>query len=256
MLKNSLKVAAVCLLVSAPLSGAFAAGAGVEPPKQEWSFSGVFGSFDRAAKQRGFQVYTEVCAGCHGLRHLAYRNLEALGYSEAQQKAYAAQFEVDALPNDDGEVLKRPAEPSDRFVEPFANPQEAAAANGGAAPPDLTLMVKARAGGADYLYALLTGYLEEAPDGFDLPVGKYYNTYYPGHAIAMGPPLLEDLIEYSDGTPATVDQMARDLTQFLAWTAEPEMEQRKSMGHAVILFLIFFTVVAYLNKRRLWAKLH
>lgn len=257
---SSVKSLSTALGLAAALTFAWAGPASAAkappPPSQNWSFEGVFGKFDRAAKQRGFQVYTEVCASCHGLRLMSFRNLSALGYTEDEIKAYAAQFEVQDGPDEFGEMFFRPAEPKDRFIEPFANAREAAAANGGAIPPDLTLMTKARKGGADYLYALLTGYRDEAPEGFELSDTQYYNDYYPGHAIAMAPPLWPDGVEYADGTPATVEQQARDLTTFLSWTAEPEMEERKSMGHAVILFILFFIVVAYFNKRRLWAQLH
>ena len=254
--------------------GSAQAAEGLVGPSQNWSFSGVFGKFDKASVQRGLQVYTEVCASCHGLDLMHYRNLTDLGYSDEQVKSFAAQFEVTDGPNDDGEMFTRPAEPRDRFVSPFSNAKEAAAANGGKAPPDLTLMVKARAGGADYLYNLLTGYHDEPtekfqefygdhnkdadgnPMRFELPEDAYFNEYFPGGQIAMAAPLSDDLVEYSDGTPATLDQMARDVTSFLAWTAEPELEVRKGMGVTVFLFLFVFLGLAIANKKRLWSKLH
>ncbi len=253
--------------------GSAQAATALDGPSQNWSFSGVFGKFDMAAAQRGLQVYKEVCSSCHGLDLMHYRNLTALGYSEEQVKAFASQYEVTDGPNDDGEFFTRPAEPKDRFVSPFSNKKEAAAANGGKAPPDLTLMVKARAGGADYLYNLLTGYHDEPtekfqefygqsnkdadgnPLRFELPDGAYFNEYFAGGQIAMANPLFEDGVEYTDGTPATVEQMARDVTTFLAWTAEPELEQRKGMGHTVFIFLIVFLGLAIANKKRLWAQI-
>lgn len=229
---------------------------GIVPPSQDWSFNGVFGKFDKQAAQRGLQVYTEVCSACHGLNLVYYRNITALGYSEDQAKAFAAQFEVTDGPNDDGDYFTRPALPSDRFVSPFENEKAAAASNGGKAPPDLSLMVKARMNGADYVYALMTGYKEVPPEGVELPPGAHYNEYFPGHQIAMAAPLFEDAVEYADGTPATVEQMSRDITTFLAWTAEPEMEDRKGMGVKVFLFLLVFLGLAIANKKRLWAQLH
>lgn len=237
-----------------------AAGSGPVPPAQEWahggvnSFTSMFKTYDRAALQRGFQVYKEVCAACHGMRHLAYRNLEALGYSEEEVKAIAAQYEVSDL-DDSGEPITRPALPADRFKEPFANKKAAAAANNGKAPPDLSLVVKARPHNEDYIYALLVGYVEPPAD-FQVPEGSYYNEYFPGHVIAMAQPLFDNGITYADGTPATVAQQAKDVTSFLAWAAEPHLEARREIGVMVMLFLIVFTGLLYAAKRRLWAEVH
>ncbi|MCP4330929.1 MAG: cytochrome c1 [Alphaproteobacteria bacterium] len=237
-------------------AGPAIAAEGVEIPSQSWSFDGPFGTFDRAEAQRGLQVYQENCSSCHSLRLVSYRNLTALGYSDAQIQAIASEKDVTDGPDDEGEMFERPARPSDRFVSPFPNDNAAIAANGGAMPPDLSLITKSRIGGPDYLYALLTGYEEEPPADFDLPDGAYYNEYFPGHQIAMPPPLFDDLVEYADGTPATVDQMARDVTTFLSWAASPEMEERKTTGIKVILFLLILTGLLYAYKRKIWADLH
>ena len=236
-------------------AGAAQAAEGKALPARDWSFSGIFGQYDRGALQRGLQVYREVCSGCHSLRLIAFRNLEALDYGEDEIKAIAAEYTVVAGPDDDGEMFERPGLPADRFPSPFANTKAAAAANNGAVPPDLSLMVKARDGGADYVHALLTGYVDP-PDDVELLDVQSYNLYFPGNLIAMAPPLSEDSVEYGDGTPATVEQMAADVTSFLAWTAEPEMEDRKRMGIKVILFLLVFTGVLYAAKRKVWADLH
>ena len=225
------------------------------PESQNWSFSGIFGTFDRAARQRGFQVFKELCAACHSVGLLSYRNLSALGFSAAEVKAIAAEYELTDGPNDDGEMFQRPARPSDKFVPPFANEKAARAANNGAYPPDLSLITKARPRGVDYLYALLTGYAE-APEGVELPEGMYYNLYFPRHQIAMPPPLTDDAVTFADGTPATVPQMAGDVTTFLAWVAEPEMEERKRLGIKVILFLLVLTGLFYALKRKVWSDVH
>jgi len=245
--------AAMALMIG---GSAAQAAEGIAPPSQDWSFNGVFGKFDKASAQRGLQVYTEVCASCHSLNLMYYRNITALGYTEDQAKAFAAQFEVTDGPNDDGDYFTRPARPSDRFAAPFENEKAAAASNGGKAPPDLSLMVKARMNGADYVYGLLTGYKDVPPAGSNIPEGAHYNEYFPGHQIAMAPPLSDGLVEYSDGTSASLEQAAKDITMFLAWTAEPEMEDRKGMGVKVFLFLLVFLGLAIANKKRLWAKLH
>lgn len=226
-----------------------------EIPEFEWEFDGVFGHFDPAALQRGFQVYREVCSGCHSLRYVAFRNLQGLGYNADEIKALAATYTVTDGPNDEGDMFDREGRPSDRFPSPFPNVQAAAAANNGAAPPDLSLIAKARAGGADYLRALLLGY-EEPPADFELLDGQYYNIYFPGHRIAMPPPLSEGVVEYRGETPATVEQMAADVTHFLMWAAEPSLEARKETGLKVILFLIVFTALLYAVKRKIWSDLH
>jgi len=233
-----------------------AAGDAPHPPKRHWSFSGMFGTFDRAALQRGFQVYKEVCSACHSMRYMSYRDLTALGFSEDEVKAIAAGYEVqDKEPNDAGEMFKRPGRPSDRFVSPFANEQAARAANNGAYPPDLSLMVKAREGGADYVHALLTGYVDP-PAGVKVPDGMNYNAYFPGHMIAMAAPLSDGAVTFADGTKATPAQLAEDVSTFLAWTAEPEMEARKRMGIKVVLFLFVLSGLLYAVKRKVWKGIH
>ncbi len=220
----------------------------------DWSFNGIFGTFDRASLQRGFQVYKEVCASCHSMKLLSYRNLEGIGYTPNQVKAIAQTYEVQDGPNDDGEMFMRPGKPKDRFFQPYANDQAARAANNGALPPDLSLITKAREGGADYVYSLLTGYAE-APVNEKPMVGLYYNPYFSAHWIAMIPPLSDDMIEYQDGTPATVDQMAQDVTTFLAWASEPEIEVRKQWGFRIIIFLFIFSIVMFFINARIWARL-
>ena len=223
--------------------------------KQPWSFRGIFGSFDKASLRRGYEVYDQVCASCHSLRFLHYRDLETLGYSRAQIAALAARLEVEDGPNDEGEMFSRAALPSDRFVAPFANDEAARTANLGALPPDLSLIVAQLAGkgGADFIYALLTGYTEP-PESFELTPGLSYNKVFKGNAIAMPAPLFEDMIAYSDGEKASVERMARDVAQFLAWTSDPSLEQRKRIGLRVVIFLALFFVVAFLYKRRVWAR--
>jgi ubiquinol-cytochrome c reductase cytochrome c1 subunit len=224
-------------------------------PEQDWSFGGIFGGFDRAAQQRGFQVYEEVCAGCHSLDLIAFRNLADMGFNEDEIKAIAAEYIIVDGPDDDGEMFEREGRPSDYFPAPFPNAKAAAAANNGAEPPDLSLLAKARNGGPDYLYALLVGY-QEPPADFELLEGLSYNAYFPGHQIAMPPPLSEDGVEFADGTPATVEQMAADVSHFMMWAAEPSLEHRKAMGIKVMLFLIVFTALLYALKKRVWADLH
>lgn len=252
MRKTILSAAAAVVMV---MSGSALAAGGVEVPKRDWSFEGIFGTYDRAAMQRGLQVYKEVCAGCHSLNLIYYRNLTDLGYTEAQVKAFAAENEVEDGPNDEGEMYTRTALPSDRFVKPFPNDNAARAGNGGALPPDLSLMVEARPAGPNYLYALMTGYAD-APSGVDMMEGMSYNNYFPGHQIAMAPPLSEDGVEYEDGTKATVEQQAEDIVTFLAWASEPNMEDRKRMGIKVLIFLIVFTGILIAVKKRVWSDVH
>jgi ubiquinol-cytochrome c reductase cytochrome c1 subunit len=222
---------------------------------QHWSFNGLFGTYDRGALQRGFQVYKDVCAACHALHQVYYRQLAQIGFSDDQLRQVAADAEITDGPNDQGEMFTRPGRPTDRVKAPFANEQAARAANNGAYPPDLSMVVKARAGGPDYLHALLTGY-HEPPADMKMQEGMNYNAVFPGHQIAMPPPLQPDGVTYADGTRATVDQMARDVTTFLAWASEPEMEVRKRMGVKVILFLIVLTGILYALKRTIWAAVH
>jgi ubiquinol-cytochrome c reductase cytochrome c1 subunit len=253
MMRKAL-IGAAAALLGLNLATAEAA-EGVAIPSQDWSFAGPFGKFDAAARQRGFQVFKEVCAGCHSLNLIAFRNFLDLGYTEDEVKALAAEFSVVDGPNDDGEMFERDGKPSDFWPAPFPNDKAAAAANGGAVPPDLSLITKARKKGPDYLYALLTGYVDPPAD-FELLEGLNYNNAFPGHQIAMANPLFDDAVEYADGTPATVDQMSRDLVNFLVWTAEPEMEDRKAMGIKVMIFLVIFSVLLYAVKRKIWADLH
>ncbi len=237
-------------------SGPALATAGAKPEARDWSFHGMFGTYDRGALQRGFQIYREVCAACHSMSLVAYRNLTGIGLSEDQIKAVAAEYEVTDGPNEEGEMYSRPAKPSDRFVAPFANDNAARASNNGALPPDLSLMAKARKGGPDYLYALLTGYKEESPEGVTLMEGMQYNVYFTGNQIAMAPPLADDAVEYQDGTKPTLAQLAQDVTTFLNWAAEPELEERKRMGIKVLLFLIVLTAMMYALKRQVWRDQH
>jgi ubiquinol-cytochrome c reductase cytochrome c1 subunit len=226
------------------------------PPHQQWSFQGVFGTYDQAALQRGYQVYKEVCSACHSLKHLSYRNLTEIGYTEDQVKGIAAQYQVTDGPNDQGEMYQRPAKPSDPMVGPFANDQAARAANNGALPPDQSLLVKQREGGPDYIYAIITGY-KDAPKDFKMNAGMNYNEYFPGHQIAMPPPLTADgQLTFADGTKATVPQMAHDVVTFLAWASEPNLDERHRMGAKVILFLVIAAGIFYAAKRRVWAALH
>jgi len=246
---------ALAFTVSMTASTAFAAGDAPHAPEHHWSFTGLFGTYDRAALRRGFEVYKGACAACHGLRLVAYRNLMDIGFSENEVKAIAAKAEVPAEPNDEGEIEDRPALPSDRFVSPFPNDNAARAANGGALPPDLSLIIKARLNGANYVHGVLTGY-KEPPAGKKVPEGMNYNAYFAGNLIAMPPPLSDDGVEYSDKTKATVAQQAEDVVTFLSWAAEPELEERKRMGVKVILFLLLMTGLLYVVKRRIWADVH
>ena len=222
-------------------------------PAHGWSFDGVFGEFDTAALQRGFQVYAEVCAGCHGVKYLSFRSLGDIGLGEAEIKAIAAEYDIEDGPDDEGEMYTRPGRPSDHLPNPYPNDNAGRAANNGALPPDLSIIAKARAGGPDYLYALLTGYEDEAPEGFDLADGMSYNRYFRGNQIAMPPPLFEDGVEYADGTAASVEQMAEDVSHFLMWAAEPTLDVRKRIGLKTILFLIVLTALFYASKRKIWA---
>ena len=243
-------------LVATLLAGpALAAGGDVALTKRDWSFNGPFGTFDKAAMQRGFQVYREVCAGCHSMQYIAFRNFADLGYNEAEIKAIAAEYDVEDGPNDEGEMFTRPGIPADRMPSPYPNDNAARAGNGGALPPDLSLIAKARANGPDYLYSLLIGY-KEAPASMNVPDGMYYNDAYPGNLIAMPQPLYGDDVTYADGADTSIEGSAADLTQFLMWAAEPKMEARKRIGVAVVFFLSIFVVLSVMAKRRVWADLH
>tara|TARA_Y100000590_G_scaffold380184_1_gene448331 strand:- start:121 stop:903 length:783 start_codon:yes stop_codon:yes gene_type:complete len=223
----------------------------------DWSFKGYFGKFDRASLQRGYQVYAEVCSSCHSMKYLSYRNLAEEGgpeFSEEQAKAIAANFEVIDGPNDDGEMYTRQAKLSDKFVNPYQNNKEAMASNGGAYPPDMSVLVKARSGGADYLYSLLLGY-EDPPSNVTLDDGVYYNKYMYGNMIRMANPLSDGLVEYNDGTEASEKQMAKDVVTFLAWAAEPHLEARHKIGFKAIIYLIIITILVYLSMRKLWSRI-
>lgn len=249
------KLAFGIALGSVVFGGAALASGNAEAPKeQDWSFQGVFGTYDRAAQQRGFQVYREVCASCHALEYIAFRNLTEIGFTEDEVKAIAAEYEVPAAPDEYGDVGTRPALQSDYWPSPFPNENAARFSNNGALPPDLSLIVKARAHGSDYVYSILTGY-EDRPADFELGDGLSYNPYFPNRQIAMALPLFEDAVEYADGTAATEDQMARDVTVFLSWASEPELEARHKLGFKVMLFLAFLTVLVYFSNKKVWADI-
>ncbi|GGC92119.1 cytochrome c1 [Chelatococcus reniformis] len=272
--------AALALPARAAESGGDSHG-GAVPPPISWSFAGPFGTFDQQQLQRGFKVYREVCASCHGLKFLAFRNLAdpgGPGFSEGQVKALAAEYKVKDGPNDQGEMFERPGRAADRFPEPFPNEQAAAVANGGKAPPDLSLMAKARTyergfpwfifdaftqfaeTGPNYIHAVLTGY-EAAPAGFQMPDGGNYNRYFPGHVIAMPKPLNDGQVDYKgpDGkpqAPETIDQYSKDVSAFLMWAAEPKMMARKEIGFKAFIFLIVLAGLVYFVKKKVWAPLH
>lgn len=229
----------------------------VELLKTDWSFKGLLGKFDRGSLQRGYQVYTEVCSSCHSMKYVSYRNLAEKGgpeFTEAQAKAIAASFEVIDGPNEDGEMFTRPGKLSDKFVMPYENVKAAQAANGGAYPPDMSVLVKARGGGANYIYSLLQGY-EDPPIGVTLDEGVHYNKYMYGNKIKMSNPLSDGLVEYNDGTKATIEQMSKDVTTFLMWTAEPHLEARHQMGFKSIVYLIILTVLVYFSMKRIWSRI-
>jgi len=247
------------------------------PPSLKWSFAGPFGTYDRGALQRGLKVYKEVCSSCHSLSYIAFRNLAdpgGPGYSTAQVAALAAEYKIKDGPNDQGEMFERPGRAADYFPSPFPNEQAARVANGGAAPPDLSLITKARSyergfprfifdffsqfqeQGPNYVAAILQGFEDKAPAGFTLPEGSYYNTYFPGHAIKMPKPLSDGQVTYDDGSPATVAQYSKDVVTFLMWAAEPHMEARKQLGLQVFVFLILLTGLLYFTKKKVWADAH
>ena len=271
------KLAGQCLSIALAtglcVSMAAAAGGPINKPKeQSWSFAGPFGHWDQGQLQRGFKIYREVCAACHSIDLVAFRNLEALGFSEAQVKAIAKEYDVTDGPNADGDMFDRPAVPSDRIPGPYENSAQAAAANNGAAPPDFSLLAKARApergfpaflidvvrlyaeNGPDYIYSLLTGY-KDAPEGTEISEGTYYNPYYiGGKALAMANPLSDGLVSYDDGSPETVDQYAKDISAFMMWAAEPTLIERKSMGFKVLIFLAILAFLMYRVKKSVFAS--
>lgn len=248
MIKNfALALTAVAGLTMA----ANAATAGAHPKQVEWQFEGPFGTFDKASAQRGFQVFKQVCASCHSLKYFKFRNLAALGYEEDMIKAFAAEYEVPGEPDEFGEPTMIKALPQHGIPAPFANENAARASNGGALPPDLSLIIKARHDGANYLYSLMTGY-EDAPADVSVTPGKSYNPYFKGGQIGMAQPLSDDIVEYEDGTKATQDQMARDVVNFLTFVAEPHLEQSHAMGLNVILFLLVLTIILYFSMKKVW----
>jgi len=245
------------------------------PREQSWTFAGPFGTYDKAQLQRGLKIYKEVCSACHSMNLVPFRTLEEMGYSQAQVRAFAAEYTVQDGPNAEGEMFERPGIPSDYFPSPFPNPQAAAAANGGAAPPDMSLLAKARGvtrgfptfvfdmftqyaeGGPDYIYSLLTGYNEQPPAGMEIAEGTHYNPYFiNGKSLAMAPPLSDGQVTYDDGAPETVDQYSHDISAFLMWAAEPHLVTRKQTGFSVIAFMIIFAGLVYLTKRKIWADAH
>ena len=229
----------------------------IDPIKVNWSFKELTGKFDRASLQRGFQVYKEVCASCHSMQYLSYRNLGEPGgpeFTQEEVKAIAASVEIEDGPDSQGEMYTRPGKPSDKFKSPYPNVEASTAANGGAYPPDMSVLVKARPEGADYMYSVLMGY-EEPPAGMKLDDGVYYNKYMIGQKIKMASPLSDGIVEYSDGTEASMDQMAKDVTTFLAWAAEPELEERHRVGFKVIIYLILLTILVYLSMKKIWSRI-
>ncbi len=246
----------------------------LKPQQMDWSFAGPFGTYDKGQLQRGFKVYREVCSACHSMNLVTFRTLEHLGYSEAQVRAIAADYTISDGPNADGDMFERPALPSDHFPSPYPNAEAAAASNGGAAPPDFSLIAKARAvergfptfvfdiftqyaeSGPDYIHALLTGYELEPPAGMEISEGTYYNPYFiAGKSLAMAQPISDGQVTYDDGAPETLEQYSRDVSAFLMWAAEPHMEDRKKTGFRVIIFLLIFAGLVYLTKRKVWTEI-
>lgn len=250
---NSIKNLLITILLIIPFA-CFASGK-VNLIKGNWAFKGPFGKFDNLAIQRGLKVFKEVCASCHGVSRMPFRKLTEIGFSEAEAKQFASEFNITDGPNDKGEMFERTGIMSDYWPVVYKNDKQAALANNGSVPPDLSLITKARVGGADYVYSLLQGYVEK-PEGFNIPNGSYYNLYMTGNVIAMTSPLHSDeLVEYDDETKATVNQMAFDVTNFLQWVAEPEMEHRKSLGVKVVIFSLIMTIFFYISKKKIWKNL-
>lgn len=252
-LRTLLAGAFAATLLATPLAAPAFAQDEPTMPNESWSFENPFGTFDLAAAQRGLQIYGQVCSNCHSLKFLHYRDLAGIGLTPEQIKAFAAQFTVPLGLDDQGNPKEGPALPASEFRSPYPNAEAAAAVFNGAVPPDLSVMVNAREGGPNYVYGILTGFVN-APAGFKLQPGQYYNTMYPGHRIAMPPPLQDGTVQYIDGTKATLHQEAHDVVTFLAWAANPEMVERKQMGVRIVLFLIFMTGLTYAVKRKVWAN--
>jgi len=219
----------------------------------KWQFDGLFGKFDRSSLQRGYQVFKNVCSTCHSMKRVSFRDLKKIGFSDLEIKALSSEYQIQDGPNESGQMFMRTGRPSDYFPGPFTNDNEARAANNGAFPPDLSLIIKARQDGANYVYSILNGYQSLKPTGFAISDGLHYNRYFPGRKIAMATPLIDGIISYQDGTEATIDQMSKDVVNFLQWASEPEMEDRKSMGIKVITFLLLVTVFTYLAMKRIWS---
>jgi ubiquinol-cytochrome c reductase cytochrome c1 subunit len=257
MIRFKLKILTISFsLLLMSIAPSFGAGSGGELLKVDWSFKGLTGKFDRASLQRGFQVYKEVCSSCHSMQYLSYRNLGEPGgpeFSEQEVKAIAASIEIEDGPDSQGEMFTRAGRPADKFKSPYPNVNASTAANGGAYPPDMSVLVKARPGGSNYIYSVLMGY-EDPPVGMTLDDGVYYNKYMIGNKIKMSSPLNEDIVEYTDGTQATIDQMAKDVTTFLSWAAEPELEERHRTGVKVIIYLILLTTLVYLSMKKIWSR--
>lgn len=236
-------------------AGAAIASEGAHLEAQEWSWNGLFGKYDQAQLKRGWQVYSDVCSACHSMNLVSYRNLAAAGFTEDEIKEIAAQKTKKDGPNDEGSMFDRPARPSDRVVPPYENDAIARLANNGALPPDLSLMTKARKGGPDYVYNFLLGF-HDAPEGFNLNPGMYYNAVFPGHQVGMPPQVEDDRVSYADGTKASKEQIAKDITAFLNFAAEPELNERHALGLKVMIFLFVLTAMLYALKRKIWAKIH
>uniref|UniRef100_A0A1A8G260 Cytochrome c1, heme protein, mitochondrial n=1 Tax=Nothobranchius korthausae TaxID=1143690 RepID=A0A1A8G260_9TELE len=226
----------------------------LHPPNYPWSHSGPLSSLDHASVRRGYQVYKQVCAACHSMEYLAFRNLVGVSHTEEEVKALAEEFEIVDGPDENGEMFTRPGKLSDYFPKPYPNPEAARAANNGALPPDLSYIVNARHGGEDYVFSLLTGY-RDPPAGVSVREGLYYNPYFPGQAIGMAPPIYNEVLEFDDGTPATMSQVAKDVCTFLRWAAEPEHDQRKRMGLKFLMGSAIFIPLVYYMKRHKWSVL-
>jgi ubiquinol-cytochrome c reductase cytochrome c1 subunit len=251
-LRSLLAGAFAATLMAAPVLVTPAAAQETELPNQKWSFDNPFGTYDLAAAQRGFQIYAQVCSNCHSLQYLHYRDLSGIGLDEEQIKAFAAGVTVPSGTDDQGNPKDGPATPASQFRSPFANTKAAAAANNGGIPPDLSLIINAREGGPNYVYGILTGYVDP-PAGFNVQEGLYYNKTFPGHQIHMPQPLRDGTVDYTDGTSNGLDQEAHDVVTFLAWAANPEEVTRKQMGVRIVLFLVFMTGLTYAVKRRVWS---
>ncbi|XP_005986790.1 cytochrome c1, heme protein, mitochondrial [Latimeria chalumnae] len=226
----------------------------LHPPVYPWSHSGLLSSLDHASVRRGYQVYKQVCAACHGMEYLAFRNLIGVSHTEEEAKTLAEEIEVLDGPDETGEMFTRPGKLSDYFPKPYPNSESARLANNGSLPPDLSYIVNARHGGENYVFSLLTGYCDP-PAGIDIREGLYYNPYFPGQAIGMAPPIYDEILEYDDGTPATMSQVAKDVCTFLRWAAEPEHDQRKRMGLKMLMFSAILIPLLYYMKRHRWSVL-